>query len=224
MSRTPFCSVVLSACWLLALTPPARAQDLSATKEAVAIPPEIAEPIKTLLQADAVVAMRGENRLEFWWVKSLPLESAPSDKPTWSNVPDGALVGVFRMAGVMPDVRGLPMKPGVYTLRFALQPQDGDHMGVSPNREFLLVSPAADDQTPEPAGFKGAVALAKKTLGKSHPATLSVNPPATDQPGGAVVTTDEGHKGIASTVPVTFQEKPAGSLAFGLTLVGQYEH
>src|SRR5215208_5896907 len=102
MSRTPFCSVVLSACWLLALTPPARAQDLSATKEAVASPPEIAEPIKTLLQADAVVAMRAENRLEFWWVKSLPLESAPSDKPTWSNVPDGALVGVFRMARVMP--------------------------------------------------------------------------------------------------------------------------
>jgi hypothetical protein len=222
--RIPFRVAILGACWLLTLSPRAQAQDLSATKEAVAIPAEIAEPIKALLQADAVVAMRGENRLEFWWVKSLPLENAPTDKPTWSNVPDGALVGAFRMARVMPDVRGLPMKPGVYTLRFALQPQDGDHMGVSPNREFLLVSPAADDQTPEPAGFKGAVALSKKTLGKSHPATLSVNPPATDQPAGAVVTTDEGHKGIATAVPVTFQGKPAGSLSFGLTLVGQYEH
>ena len=224
MSLTPFRLIVLSACWLLVLSPPARAQDLSATKEAVAIPPEVAEPIKAMLQTDAMVVMRGENRLEFWWVRSLPLESAPSDKPAWANVADGALLGVFRMAMAMSDVRGLPMKPGVYTLRFALQPQDGDHMGVSPNREFLLVAPVGDDQAPEPAGFKGAVALAKKTLGKSHPATLSVNPPATDQPAGAVVTTDEGHKGIATALPVTVQGKPAGTLSFGLTLVGQYEH
>ena len=145
--------------------------------------------------------MRGENRLEFWWVKGVPLDTAPDGAPAWSNVPDGALVGAVKLAKPMTDTRGLPMKPGVYTLRFALQPQDGDHMGVSPHREFLLVAPAADDQTPEPARFKGAVALAKKTLGKSHPAALSLNP-TTGDAAGAMVTTDEGHKGVAFTVPV----------------------
>ena len=55
------------------------------------------------------------------------------------------------------------MKPGVYTLRFALQPQNGNHLGVSSNREFLLVCPSALDTTPDPLGYKGTVDLAKQT-------------------------------------------------------------
>jgi hypothetical protein len=201
----------------------ANAQELAATKEAVALPAELAEPIRALLQPDATVVMRGTNRLEFWWVKNLPLDSAPEGRPSWSNVADGALVGGVNLTKAMTDARGLPMKPGVYTLRFALQPQDGDHMGVSPHREFLLVSPAADDQSAAPAGFKGAVALAKKTLGKSHPATLSLTPTG-EEPPGTILTTDEGHKGVACAVPVTLQGKDAGALSFGVTLVGHYEH
>jgi hypothetical protein len=205
-------------------TPPrAHAQDLVAAKEAVALPPELGEPIRALLQPDAAVVMRGGNRLVFWWVKGLPLDSAPDGRPSWSNIADGALVGAVALTEAMTDTRGVSMKPGVYTLRFALQPQDGDHMGVSPHREFLLVGPAADDRAAEPAGFKGAVALAKKTLGKSHPAALSLNP-ATEAAAGAIVTTDEGHKALAVTVPVTLQGNAAGSLSFGVTLVGHYEH
>ena len=200
------------------------AQDLMATREAVAVATEIGEPIRALLQPEADVVMRGGDRLEFWWVTGLPLDTTPTAQPSWSNVPDGALVGAVRLAKPMSDIRGRPVKPGVYTLRFALQPQDGDHMGVSPFRQFLLLAPAADDVTPEPLGFKGAVALAKKTLGKSHPAALSLDPPSADGQAGAVVTNDDGHKGVTFTLPVTLQGKPAGALSFGVTLVGQYEH
>jgi hypothetical protein len=215
--------LTLLALCLVLPSPHADAQDLAATKEAVAIPAELGEPIRSLLQPDATVVMRGDNRLEFWWVKSLPLDTAPEGRPSWSNLADGALVGAVKLTAPMTDARGLPMKPGVYTLRFALQPQDGDHMGVSPHREFLLVAPAAEDQSAAPAGFKGAVALAKKTLGKSHPATLSLSP-TTEEPAGAILTTDEGHKAMAVSVPATHQDKPAGALSFAVTLVGQYEH
>jgi hypothetical protein len=208
---------------LVAPWPCADAQDLAATKEAVPLPAELGEPIRALLQPDATVVMRGENRLEFWWVNGLPLDSAPEGHASWANVADGALVGAIRLTKAMPDTRGLPMKPGVYTLRFALQPQDGDHMGVSPHREFLLVAPAADDQAAEPSGFKGAVALAKKTLGKSHPAALSLSP-AAEQQAGAIVTTEDGHKAVTFTVPVTLQGRTTGALSFALTLVGHYEH
>ena len=119
------------------------------------VPSELGEPVRALLQPDATVVMRGENRLEFWWVKGVPLDSAPEGRPEWSNVPDGALVGAVKLTKPMTDARGLPMKPGVYTLRFALQPQDGDHMGVSPHREFLLVAPAADDQTARTRRLEG---------------------------------------------------------------------
>jgi hypothetical protein len=219
--HTAFVALIVS-CLLLPAS--GYAQDLVATTEKVDVPTEIAEPIRALLQPDATVVMRGTDRLEFWWVRGVPLDTTPSGQPSWSNVPDGALVGAVRLANAMPDIRGAQMKPGVYTLRFARQPQDGDHMGVSPYREFLLVAPAADDQSAEPAGYKGAVALAKKTLGKSHPAALSLDPPAADHPAGTVVTNDDGHKGIVFTLPVTLQDQPAGALSFGVTLSGRYEH
>jgi hypothetical protein len=217
-------SLILVSSVLLLLPQTASGQDLSAAPAQTAAPAEVAEPIRALLGAGGHAVKRGASILEFWWVKALPLESAPSGSPTWDNVPDGAVVGVVRTATALSDIRGLPMKPGVYTLRFARQPQDGDHMGVSPYREFLLVAPAAEDQSAEPAGYKGAVALAKKTIGKSHPASLSLDPPTTTEAAGTIVTNEAGHKGLVFSVPVEHQGKPAGSMAFGLTLVGRYEH
>jgi hypothetical protein len=152
------------------------------------------------------------------------LDSTPAAEPSWTNVPDGALVGTVRLSAPMSDIRGVSMKPGVYTLRFARQPQNGDHMGVSPFREFLLVAPAADDQAAEAVGYKGAVALAKKTIGKSHPAALSLDPPSADGVAGRVVTNEAGHKGVTFTLPVAVQGKPSGALSFGLILVGRYDH
>jgi hypothetical protein len=225
MPRRPWQAALAVVAVLRVLAPPAlAAQELTVSKETVQIPAELAEPIRALLQPETAVVMRDGNRLEIWWVKALPLDSAPQGAPSWSNVPDGALVAAMRVAQPVSDVRGYTIKPGVYTLRFALQPQDGDHLGVSPYRQFLLVAPAADDHAPDPVGFKGAVALAKKTLGKSHPATLSLDPPVATQPAGTIVTNDAGHKGIVFTVPLSLQGNPAGSISFGLTFVGGYEH
>lgn len=164
MPRHPWQSLALVA--VLSAVAPAvlTGQELTASTETVEVPAELAEPIRALLQPQTSVVMRDGNRIEIWWVKAIALESAPQGAPSWSNAPDGALVGAMRVAQPLTDARGFTIKPGVYTLRFALQPQDGDHLGVSPYRQFLLVAPAADDQLPDAVGFKGAVALAKKTL------------------------------------------------------------
>jgi hypothetical protein len=130
----------------------------------------------------------------------------------------------MRTSKPLNDIRGLPMKPGVYVLRYALQPQDGDHMGVSPHREFLLVTPAGEDQSAAPAGFKGAVSLARKTQGKSHPAALSIDPPAADQAPGTVVSNDAGFKSVVLSLPAAASGSAPAPLAFGLVLVGQVDH
>ena len=197
------------------------AQDLTVEKGSSAPPSDVAQPIAALLAADSTKVMRGANTLEFWWVKALPLKAAPAAALSWADVPDGALVGVVTLAKPMTDIRGLPMKPGVYTLRFAMQPQDGDHTGVSPFREFLLVCPAALDQSPDPIGFRGAVSLAKKTNGRTHPSALSLDPPAGDKPAGQVITNDAGHKAVIFSVPTSAEGK---SISFGLILVGTIEH
>jgi hypothetical protein len=224
MKRTVFNTGLVAAVCLLFAAGGAGAQTLTVKSAATPPPDEVAAPIKALLDPEATVVTRGANTIELWWRKALPLESAPSGTPAWSNVADGAVIGVMRTSKPLNDIRGFPMKPGVYVLRFALQPQDGDHMGVSPNRDFLLVGPAADDQSADPAGFKGAVALARKTQGKSHPAALSIDPASTGEAPGSVVTTETGFTSVVVSVPATSNDAAAGSLTFGLVLIGQVDH
>ena len=209
----------LLALLLLLASVPARAQDLSVAPGAGAPPSELAEPVRGLLGDAGQRVTRGADTLDVWWVKALP-RKADATGTGWSAIAEGAIVGALRLSKPLTDIRGLLIKPGVYTLRYALQPQDGDHMGVSPFREFLLVAPASDDTSAEPVGIKGAISLAKKTSGKSHPSALSLDPPSATAEPGTVVTNDAGHKAVVFRVPVA-----GGSpLTFGLILVGTIEH
>ena len=59
-------------------------------------------------------------------------------------------------------------------MRYSLYPPDGNHQGVAPQRDFLLMIPAADDKdlnaTPS---YDDVIAMSKKTTGM-HPAVLSL--------------------------------------------------
>jgi hypothetical protein len=139
-------------------------------------------------------------------------------------VADGTLVGAIRVAASWTDIRGYGVKAGVYTLRFALQPQNGDHLGVSPNREFLLVCPAASDSTPDPIGYKAVVDLSKQTVRRSHPSALSLDPPAATATPLSAVATELGLSGIVFSVPASAGGQPAGALTFGLILKGSIQN
>ena len=65
-----------------------------------------------------------------------------------------------------------------YTLRYGVQPATDDHFGVSPFRNFLLLSMAAVDKDPAPRDHDATVELSAQTLGGKHPAVLSIDPPA----------------------------------------------
>jgi hypothetical protein len=194
------------------------------TGEASVPPPDaIAEGVRRLLFQESTDVRRGADLIRAWGVRALPL--APGATPDWSNVPPGSLIGAMQLEASLPDIRGVPIRPGVYTLRFALQPQDGDHMGVSPYRQFLVVAPAAEDRTVEPLGNDGAIALGKKTSGRSHPAVLSIDPPGVQtMPTGRVIKTELGHTALVVGVECTKDGAPAGTLAFGLVLVGLIEY
>ncbi|MDO8680320.1 MAG: hypothetical protein Q7R30_17515 [Acidobacteriota bacterium] len=162
----------------------------------------------------------GESTIEFWWVNGVAITAAG---PGWSNVEGGTLVGALRVTGMFKEIRGKVVKPGVYTLRYGQQPQNGDHLGISPFREFLLLSPAAVDRDPKVPGFDGAVALSKQTIGTSHPASLSLDPPE-DAPGAVLSAykNDSGHDGVVFEVKQAGQA--AATIKFGLILVGLIVH
>ncbi len=195
-------------------------QALTATKAAAPPPSDIAPAIATLLSPDAITVSVGDVPIQVWWVKALPLETAPSGAPKWSDVAEGTLVGVATVGGTWHDIRGYVLKAGTYTLRFAMQPQNGDHLGVSSNREFLLLAPATADTSAGVTGAKAAIDLSKKAVNRAHPSALSLDPPIATRPVLSPVSNDIGLDGIVFAVPASFQNMPVGELSFGLILRG----
>jgi hypothetical protein len=160
----------------------------------------------------AAKIVNGPATLEIWIVDNVESSGGAG----WSGVDSGTLVGAVRVSGEYKEIRGKVVKPGVYTLRFGLQPQNGDHLGISTYRDYLLLSPAALDRDPKVLGFDGVVAISKEVIGTAHPASLSLDPPE-DAPGAvlSVYKNELGHDGVVLQI---------GVLKFGLIVSGLIVH
>ena len=117
---------------------------------------------------------------EIWLVKELALR--PGFKPSLTvkyPFTSGQLIGAIRVPGKVEftDFRGQKMPAGAYTLRYALRPEDGDHIGTSETFDFLVaISAKADD---DPADLKELEKLNEKSadaVGTTHPATFTLLP------------------------------------------------
>ena len=206
---------------ILALSLSQAAGDLTAAAQTDPAPATLAAPIAARFSSGGSRATANGIALTFWWVKDVPLNAGSG--VTWKDVAEGSLVGAVKIERDYRDIRGKIIKPGVYTLRYGIQPENGDHLGVSPYREFLLLSPAAIDKDPAPHGHDGTVDLSKETIGGSHPAVWSIDPPEAHDAPLTVHTTELGHKALIFEVPASRDGKPAGALRFGLVLIGKIE-
>jgi hypothetical protein len=219
MIRSGFAAVLAAPVFCVVL--PAFAA-ITATRHSDPLPSEIQAPLAAQLAAGGVRASVDGKPVDFWWTAGVSLSATgPAD---WAAVPEGALIGAVRFGSDFRDIRGKVIKPGVYTLRYGIQPDNGDHLGVSPHRQFLLISPANDDRNPAPQGHEGTIDLSKAAIGGSHPAVLSIDPPAAgQQPLLSTHKTDLGHEALIVEVPATRDGKPQGALRFGIVLIGRIE-
>ena len=191
--------------WLLVALIVTQGAGLSGVKHTDPVPTDIAAPVAAKVAPGGVRATANGATITFWWVTDLP-------GAAWADVPEGTLVGAVKLDTDVRDIRGHVMKAGVYTLRYGIQPANDDHFGISPFRNFLLVSPAAVDKDPATVDHDGVIALSRQTLGGKHPAVLSIDPPAAKDAALAVYTTDLGHKSLIVEV---------GKLKFGIVLIGR---
>ena len=223
MSSTRISFAFLAAVTFASFTTSQNAS-LTATTRTAAPPAEIAPAVLSLLSNDevAVAVAQPAVTLEFWWVKALPMR-AGSDGPSWTDVEEGTLVGAVKLSADYRDIRGRVVRAGVYTLRYGIQPSNGDHLGVSPFRDFLLISPAAVDKDPAPRGHDGTIELSKQAIGGSHPGVWSIDPPVASEAPLQPHKTELGHDAVVMQVPVTRGGQPAGTLKFGVVLVGKIE-
>ena len=114
---------------------------------------------------------------DIWLRKSVPAQTAKkeSDGLLYPELTESTLVGVISFPKAATDFRGQPIAAGPYTLRYELMPDDGNHLGVAPDRDFLLLVPAALD--PDPGAvfkFDELVHMSRKATGTNHPGPLSL--------------------------------------------------
>ena len=148
------------------------------SEPAGAPPAELAPAIGQALQQQGTKITAGDGSIfcEVWFRTTLPAGPKSTEEGvTLPTTPHGALLGAIRFPGPGADRRGQPIKPGVYTLRYSLQPVNGDHLGVSPQRDFLVMVPAADDKDLDATpNFDALMVMSRKASGTPHPAVLSI--------------------------------------------------
>ncbi len=119
--------------------------------------------------------------------------------PSIPTLPTGEFVGVVTFPKGSSDYRGQAIPAGTYALRYQYIPQDANHMGVSPNPDFLLATPIASDTAPaDNLPLKRLVALSAKTTGTPHPAVLAMAPAGTS---GSIAKDDQGVTVLTVAIP-----------------------
>jgi len=187
--------------------------------------PASAELSKALLdmvnpQGTRVVSDQGSTLVEVWLRKAIPANPSPSSSSDilYGALGDGTFLGVLHFPSQGADFRGQAIKPGFYTLRYALIPQDGNHMGVYPYRDAILLGPvAADTDLDKALKFDELVKLSRQSSGTPHPGFLVMAQVSGDS-FPSLVKDDQGHWNLQVKVHVQ-----SGDLPIALTVVGKWE-
>lgn len=138
----------------------------------------VSDAVKKVLDAKGyrVTLDDGSVACEIWLRKGVPGQAKKEvTGALYSQLAESTLVGVILFPQATTDYRGQAIKPGAYSLRYGLLPDDGNHLGVAPNRDFLLLVPAASDTDPAAVfKFTELVDLSRKATGTRHPGPLSL--------------------------------------------------
>jgi hypothetical protein len=201
--------LLLTALYAVAQT--AKVERVGAIPSA-SVPPEIAAVLED--KGYRVTVSHGWTA-DLWFVRDLKVANKDVAGALYPDLSNGEFVGVISLPEGMSDFRGQAIPAGTYTLRYQYLPQDANHMGVSPNPDFLLAIPAASDTSPETNYlFRKLVSLSSKTTG-AHPAVIAMDSPG--EPGTAVF---DSQKTLVFTAGVK-SSSGGGTKQLGIVLKGQ---
>ena len=112
---------------------------------------------------------------DIWLRAGVPGGKTDAAGAVYTWIGDSTLLGVITFARATTDFRGQSIKPGSYTIRYAVHPTDGNHMGISPIRDFLVMLPVAMDPNPDAQfKFEELTKMSTKVTGTTHPGILSL--------------------------------------------------
>jgi hypothetical protein len=153
---------------------------------------ELPAPIRSALQDHGfrVLDKDGSPLVSVWLAKTVKTTRKDVEGANYPQFDLSSFVGVLTFDSDGKDLRGQSIPKGTYTLRYALLPNDGNHMGVAPNRDFLLLLPLTDSDPATAYTEKQLYRASAKVAGGAHPTVLSLV--ADEGKAGMVTTSSEG--------------------------------
>jgi len=217
----------LAALLLLPAAVAARPDEpFSAKAESLDPPAALAEPVRAALSKDALVVRAGDAVvMRVWFRDSIPVKATPeqlANGVTYREIPEGALVGAIEFPKAFTDFRKQELAAGVYTLRFAVQPDIGDHTGTAPHPDFCLLSPAAKDKSADPIDKKDLIELSSTVNEGKHPAVLLLFPNFAKDAAPKVQGKGDG-VWVATTRRAVAAGEAKATLGFAVTVAGQWK-
>ena len=138
------------------------------------ISPEISKDLDGQ-HASLIQDEKGGDFARIWLRKATPGSEKPGEPKGVIQFPflkDGELIGVLEFAKEGHDYRDQAVAKGVYTMRYGLQPVNGDHLGVSEYRDYILLLPTSKDKTVAAPARKQLEERSADAAGTSHPASF----------------------------------------------------
>ncbi len=149
--------------------------------------------VKSALQTEGITLTGDKGPICEVWLRKVLALKAGSTKAENSALTPGEFIGVISYASNAGDFKGQGIKPGVYTMRYQTMPADGNHMGVSPTQEYVLLVPAESDKDPNVIlEYEALVGLSRKAAKAPHPAPLYLTAPVSSA-AGTFVDAGDGH-------------------------------
>ena len=191
-------------------------------------PASLAPAVRDALRTEGyrVLNSEGKTYAEIWLRKAVPASrkpSGPSGAIQFPFLAEGELLGALRFEGDGQDYRDQTIPKGVYTLRYGLQPINGDHLGVSTFRDYALLLPAAKDQALANIPTKPLNEKSAESAGTSHPAVLILLTPPATSAAAPSMGRDEEKDLWGAVIPLNLEVKGGSSvppLNLELILIG----
>ena len=202
-------------------------EPFSAKTEALDPPAALAEPVRAALAKDVLV-VRGPGDavvMRVWFRDPIPVKATPEQLKngvTYREIPEGALVGAVEFPKAFTDFRKQPIPAGAYTLRFAVQPDIGDHTGTAPHPDFCLLSPAGKDKSADPIDKKDLIELSSEVNEGRHHAVLLMFPNFAKDAAPKVLGKGDG-VWVATTRRAVQAGTETATLGFAVTVAGQWK-
>jgi hypothetical protein len=136
------------------------------------------ESVRNALEAKGyrVTLSDGSVLCDVWFRNGVPTRNKTDEGGVaYTELGESTLVAVISYPKATKDFRGQNVKAGSYTLRYALHPADGNHMGIAPYRDFLVLVPIdVDREAGAQYKYDELMKLSAKTNGTNHPAPLNL--------------------------------------------------